>query len=315
MPMPLSQHIPIMVEEIIRELQLTPDALILDATVGGGGHTQAFLDATAPTGKVLGMDWDAQALKRTEKKLAQNKKRYILQQGNYRDAQEIMHRPEVVEFLAEAPHTYESGLNSFSAILLDLGLSYDQLKDQSRGFGIQTEGSLDMRFSDQESLTAREIVNTWSEDDLTHIFKTYGEERHAARVAKLIVASRKLMPLNSVAELVDVVIRGVGSRGRSRIHPATRVFQALRIATNHELENVEHGIPALFPLLKSGGRMAVLTFHSLEDRLVKHMFKDYAKQEDPLIRIITKKVIKPTREECIRNPASRSAKLRIIEKC
>ena len=170
-----------------------------------------------------------------------------------------------------------------------------------------------MRFSDQVGLTAADIVKTWSEDDLAYIFKAYGEERHAARVARHIVTSRKLVPITSVRQLRDVVMRGVGTRGRTRIHPATRVFQALRIATNSEFENIQNGLPALIRLLRPAGRLAVITFHSLEDRIVKYLFRDFAKSADASIALVNKKVITPAREEQLANPASRSAKLRIIE--
>jgi len=278
-------------------LNLKPGDSVLDATVGGGGHALEILKKISPGGHLLGIDWDKGAIERAEKKLAKYKNSVILKQGNYTDAKKI---------------SYGSRNNQFSAILLDLGLSRDQLEDESRGFSFQNLGSLDMRFSDQGELTTSEIVNTWPEDDLTHIFRVYGEERHAARVAKLIVSTRERAPIESVPELVALVMRGVGGRGKR--HPATRIFQALRIATNRELENIEKALPDLVGLLKKSGRLGVITFHSLEDRIVKQYFKPLARSENPPIKLINKKVIKPKYEEVKRNPAARSAKLRIVEK-
>lgn len=304
-------HIPVLVSEVIAGLNLKPGDNVIDATLGGGGHALAILEATAPKGKLLGIDWDKKAIVAAQKRLAKHKNRLILKTGNYRETRAI---------------TYESGFNEISAILLDLGLSTDQLKDQSRGFSFSAQGPLDMRFSDEELTTAAAVVNTWSEKDLAHIFRKYGEERHATRIARLIVANRQHAPFNSVLELVDVVLRGAGRRG-SRIHPATRIFQALRIAINHELENLEAALPAMVDILKNNGRLAVISFHSLEDRIVKQFFK----RESTLclcppelpscccnhrasLRLINKKVITPGPEELRRNPASRSAKLRVAEK-
>ena len=292
-----SIHIPVMINEVIEGLVLKPGDNVVDATVGGGGHALEMLRAIAPEGKLLGIDWDKDAIQRTEKWLSKEKGRVNLVQGNYKDIKEI---------------AYGLGFNKISAILLDLGLSSDQLKSGDRGFSFLSDGELDMRFSDKGELTAKEIVNTWSESDLAHIFKTYGEERHAARVAQLIITSRKLAPIQTVSDLVAVVLRGVGKRGR--VHPATRIFQALRIATNQELDNVAQGLPEIIDVLEPGGRIAVITFHSLDDRIVKNYFKEESKKEDPRIKLINKKVIKPARVEILSNRASRSAKLRLVEK-
>lgn len=293
-------------------MRLQPGDNVVDATLGGGGHAAAMLKATAPSGKLLGIDADPQAITRAESRLAEYKNRIIVQQGNYANI---------------AAFAYESGINPISAVLLDLGLSRDQLDDGSRGFGFSTQGQLDMRFSDQGALTAGEIVNTWSEDDLTHIFRVYGEERHAARAAKTLVAARKRAPIRSVPELVELVMRGVGRRGSNRTHPATRIFQALRIATNHELENLEAALPNLLACLAPGGRMAVISYHSLEDRIVKRFFKREAAgcvcppefpvcrcSHEPSISIVNKKVIVPFPREIAKNRAARSAKLRIAQK-
>jgi len=288
-----------MISEAVEGLALKPGDSVIDATVGGGGHSQAILEATSPDGRLLAIDWDQDAIGRSKKRLAAYRERVIYQQANYTETKQI---------------AYEQRFYPVSAILLDLGLSYDQLKDESRGFSFNLEGPLDMRFSDQVALTAKEIVNTWPEKSLEHIFTEYGEERRAAHAAQAIAAARKRAPINTTRELVDVVVRGAGGRGRYRIHPATRIFQALRIATNGELENLKRALPELISLLRPGGRMAVLSFHSLEDRIIKFFFKDLAARENPVITLVNKKVIKPSRAEALANRPSRSAKLRIIQK-
>lgn len=311
-------HIPVLLNEVITNLNLKSGDNVIDATLGGGGHAEAILEATEPLGKLLGIDWDARAVELARQRLTKNspeadasEKRIILKTGTYTDIKQI---------------AYESEFNPIHAILLDLGLSTDQLKDATRGFSFSAEGSLDMRFYDQGALTAGKIVNTWSENELAHIFRVYGEERHATRIARHIVATRQLAPINSVPELVALVLRGAGKRG-GRIHPATRIFQALRIATNSELDNITKVLPEALSLLAPGGRLAVISFHSLEDRIVKHYFRDKAiacicppllpvcrcdhKAE---VKLITKKALTPSEAEVKANPASRSAKLRVIEK-
>ncbi|MBI1961446.1 MAG: 16S rRNA (cytosine(1402)-N(4))-methyltransferase RsmH, partial [Parcubacteria group bacterium] len=188
-----SLQIPVMLSEVVKGLNLSPGDLAIDATVGGGGHAEAILKATAPNGKLLAIDWDSGAIKRSQKRLAKYQERVIYQQANYTETKTI---------------AYEQRFYPVSALLLDLGVSRDQLKDESRGFGIKTLGPLDMRFSDQVALTAKEIVNTWPEKSLERIFTEYGEERHAARAAQAIAAARKLAPINTTRELADVVVRG-----------------------------------------------------------------------------------------------------------
>lgn len=282
-----------MVKEVVVGLNLKSGDNVIDATIGGGGHAEVILKATAPDGKLLGIDWDKNAIALAEKRLAHFTNRVILRTANYTEL------PAIVRELNFAP---------VNGILLDLGLSSDQLADQARGFSFTSEGSLDMRYSDQLSTNAYTIVNTWSEDQLASIFREYGEERHAARIAQLIIASRRRAPISSPRELAELVRRGVGRRG-GRIHPATRIFQALRLAVNSELENIKAALPSLVEILSPGGRIAVITFHSLEDRLVKRFLKS-----EPNVLLINKHVIKPGREEIISNPRSRSAKLRIAEK-
>jgi 16S rRNA (cytosine1402-N4)-methyltransferase len=298
-----------MIEQVVEGLNIQPNAHIIDATLGGGGHAKALLKASAPNGKLLGIDLDEEAIERTKGSLAEFGDRVKIRQGNYTEIKKI---------------AYEQQFSEVGAILLDLGLSSDQLKSESRGFGINTKGKLDMRFSSQMHTTAADIVNTWPENDLATIFTEYGEERHAARAAKAIASARKLAPIETIEDLLPIVISGAGTRGWQRIHPATRIFQALRIATNKELDNLKEALPEMISLLSPptvkgttttvGGRMAVITFHSLEDRIVKQYFKSLAKADNPSIKLINKKVIKPEREEILENRASRSAKLRIIER-
>ena len=294
-----SLQIPVMLEQVISGLNIKSGDSVIDATIGGAGHAKALLDAIGPDGRLLGIDWDKDAVERSRTALNEYKERAIIKQGNYTEIKKI---------------AYEHGFSTANAILLDLGISRDQLKDPSRGFAINSNGPLDMRFSDQAETTAQEIVNTWPEKSLEKIFTEYGEERHAARVAHIIIAARKHGPIDTTRELADVVVRGVRARGRQRVHPATRVFQALRIATNRELENLQQALPDIVDLLSKNGRMAAITFHSLEDRIVKFFFRGLARAEDPTITLVNKHVIKPEREEILSNRASRSAKLRIIEK-
>ncbi len=308
----LSSHIPVLLKEVVSGLNIKPGDNVVDATVGGGGHAEEFLKANSPDGILIGIDADIEAIQKTKTKLNKYKNRVILKQGNYADLSSFL---------------YESGINKISAVLLDLGLSRDQLQSESRGFSFKTKGKLDMRFSDSGELTAEEIINTWSEKELIYIFKEYGEERQAVRAAKTIVDARKRGPILSVPELVELAMRGVGSRGRDLIHPATRIFQALRIATNGELENLENALPKIIDCLSKGGRLAVISYHSLEDRIVKRFFKKESTEclcpkefpvcrcgHKPKILIINKKVIVPSQEEIFYNHSSRSAKLRIVEK-
>lgn len=306
-----SEHVPALLNEVVEGLDLKPGDNVIDATFGGGGHAREILKATAPLGKLLGIDWDSQAIERARGFLEKYQNRIILKQGNYTQIKEI---------------TYGSGLANINAVVLDLGLSTDQLADQTRGFSFQKDGPLDMRFSADTGLTARQIVNEWSAQNLVSVFREYGEERHAARVANFIIAARKRAPLTSVNQLKELVLRGVGKHG-GKIHPATRIFQALRIAVNSELKNLASVLPIAVSLLNSGGRLGVISFHSLEDRIVKNFLKRESRDcvcssdiprcvcdHHASIKIINKKVITPSAEEVKTNPASRSAKLRIGER-
>lgn len=294
----------------------------IDCTLGGGGHTKAILELTGPNGKVLAIDLDPKALKNAQEKLKEFKKRIILVEDNYQNINKIKN-----EYLAG---------DTISGILADLGLSSNQLEDpDGRGFSFQTDEPLDMRLDIDNDLTAECIVNTYSEEQLFNIFKDFGQEKLARLIAQKITAVRRQRKIKTTFELTDLILsvyrEKLGSKKEvpwiGGLHPATKVFQALRIAVNNELENLKTFLAAAVGLLPSGGRLAVITFHSLEDRIVKRFFQQEAKDclcppETPIcqcqhikqLKIITKKPVAPDKSEIKANPRSRSAKLRVAEK-
>jgi 16S rRNA (cytosine1402-N4)-methyltransferase len=272
--------------------------------VGGGGHACGILAASAPDGELLGIDADPMAVASAGERLAEFGKRVTLVRGNFADVEEI---------------ALEHGFDSVDGILLDLGLSSLQLEAAGRGFSFQLDGPLDMRFTSSQTTTAADLVNSLPMEALAGILSRYGEEPQARRIARSIVAER---PINTTRELAALVERTVGRRGR--LHPATRAFQALRMAVNEELECLAEALPQALRLLVPGGRLAITSFHSLEDRLVKEFFRNEARDclcppEVPVctcdhratLGIVTKKPIRPSAEEVAANPRSRSAKLRI----
>lgn len=282
------KHVPVLMEEVIDGLNLSPGADAIDATLGLGGHTKVMLDITAPDGTVIGIERDARNLETAKKNLQSYEQR--------------------VRFINDSfGNLAKQNLQQVDAVLFDLGISSVHVDEPDRGFSFHKEGPLDMRFDQSQSLTAEEVVNSWSREELEELFRKYGEEPRARDIAKAILEARKKERITSTIQLADIVSSVVKKHGKS--HPATRVFQAVRMAVNGELGEIESGLPAAVDLLKPGGRIAVISFHSLEDRLVKHFLK---RRED--ITIITKKPIKPSFEETKRNPRARSAKLRIAEK-
>lgn len=300
-------HIPVLYTEVIAALAPQPNGRYLDGTVGAGGHTAGILAASAPTGRVLGLDRDPAAIAFAGSQLAEYGDRVTLVRANYADMGTV------------AP---AHGFSQLDGILLDLGLSSRQLADSERGFSFMHEGPLDMRFNPTTGQTAADLVNTLPENELADIFWQYGEERHSRRYARLIVANR---PITTTVALADLIASH--TRQRSRIHPATRIFQALRIATNAELTAVETGLETAVTLLKPGGRLAVISFHSLEDRLVKHFMRQRSQPPDPTrvgwevhdnwqatLSLVSRKAIQPTANEIAQNPRSRSARLRVAEK-
>jgi len=290
-------HTPVLVDEVLKLIKPSSGGVYVDGTLGEGGHTAALLDASAPDGIVIGFDWDDRAVDAAALRLRPYGERARLVRRSYTEMASVVK---------------EMGLTGrINGIILDLGLSSLQLADPERGFSFQTGGMLDMRMSRTLTQTAEALVNGLSEPDLAEIIYRYGEERHSRRVAKAIVNARKRAPIRSAEELADIVVRVVRQKGKWRIHPATKTFQALRIAVNHELENVEQGLAAGRDILAPGGVFTVIAFHSLEDRIVKRAFKAWTSGEGNF-SLLTKKPITSNEEEVFRNPRSRSARLRAV---
>ncbi len=307
-PNATQKHAPVMAEEVLRYLAVQPGGRYVDCTVGGGGHSLAILEAAAPGGLLLGIDADADALKTTRARLQPFADSTLLVQANFRDLTAICQKAEFVPV---------------HGALFDLGLSSYQLADQERGFSFQTEAPLDMRFNDSQSLTAHEIVNTYSETELADVIWRFGEEPASRRITRAIVAAR---PIATTTQLAAVVSRAVGGP-RRRTHPATRTFQALRIAVNDELGALASALEQAVQILGHGGRLVVIAFHSLEDRIVKQFIRRESRDcvcppEAPscacghkaCLREIAKGAIRPSAEETAANRRSRSARLRAAEK-
>ncbi|WP_322815385.1 16S rRNA (cytosine(1402)-N(4))-methyltransferase RsmH [Chloroflexus sp.] len=291
------QHTPVLLTEVLTMLAPRPAGRYLDATVGGGGHALAVLQAAQPGGRLLGIDADPAALAATAARLqaAGLTEQAVLCHGSFAD-------------LATLAAT--AGFSAFDGILFDLGVSSYQLDTPERGFSFAADGPLDMRLDPTQGLTAADMVNRLSECELADIIFLYGEEHAARRIARAIVEHRRTQPFQRTAELAEVVVRAVGGR-HGRIHPATRTFQALRIAVNQELDRLRAALPQAVDLLAPGGRLAVISFHSLEDRIVKQFLRAEASGETPRLTIVTKKPIVPTAAEVANNPRARSAKLRV----
>ena len=286
-------HIPILAPQIADLLLTDPDGIYADGTLGLGGHTALCLSRLSPKARVLGFDKDAQALQMAKERI--NDPRLITFNESYTCL------PAELEKLQ---------IPGVKGALFDLGLSSYQLDNPARGFSIINNGPLDMRFDLASPLTAQVIVNTWGLDDLTRILTDYGEERKAGQIALAILNARRNAPINTTEDLKQIVERVYGFRGKT--HPATQTFQALRIAVNDELGSVEALLKVLPQIIVPGGRAAVLTFHSLEDRLVKNRFKELAAQGG--WKLVNKKVIVPSYQEICQNRRARSAKLRVIER-
>jgi 16S rRNA (cytosine1402-N4)-methyltransferase len=315
MPMnaPAAPHIPVLLDAVLAALRATecPAGYFVDGTVGAGGHAVAILSA-APQAHLLGLDRDPAALTLAGARLAPFGERVTLRHASYEQIGTLV------------PAWLPDGVSGVDGILLDLGMSSMQVDDPARGFAFLLDGPLDMRFDPTSGdLTAAEIVNTWDAEALADVLYRYGEERHARPIARAIVAAR---PLTSTRQLAEVVARAC--RGpREKIHPATRTFQALRIAVNDELGAIERTLPVAIGLLRPGGRLAVISFHSLEDRIVKQTFKTEATDclcppRQPVctcghvarVRLVTRKPIRPDDTEITANPRSRSARLRVVER-
>ncbi len=289
-------HVPVMLPEVGKYLHPRPGSFFLDCTLGGAGYTIALAKAVGSTGRVLAIDLDATAIKNATQKLkANNLDNVILVQDNFKNLSTIVSENLPAE-------------QKFDGIVMDLGLSSAQLSDPERGFSFQGERPLDMAFGPLSAKSTEEIVNHYSLPDLTKIFREYGEEKEAYRIAKAIVNYRRTKRLKTTTDLVTIIEAVVPPRFYTKIHPATRIFQALRMATNGELDNLTTVLPAALELLKPQGRLVVVSFHSGEDRIVKNFFRTAALEEQLII--LTKKPLIPTEAETQVNPRARSAKLR-----
>lgn len=286
-------HIPILAPEIADLLLQNPDGVYVDGTLGLGGHTKFFLQRLSPKARIFGFDRDEEALSMARERVSDE--RLTAVHASYTQAAKTLQK---------------EGINGVNGALFDLGLSSYQLDNPLRGFSLLRDGPLDMRFDLSAELTAEKIVNEWGLADLERIFTDYGEDRNAHHIAMAIMAKRREEKIDTTFKLKNIVETVV--RGRGKIHPATQIFQALRIAVNDELGAVENVISSLPHLIKNGGRAAVLTFHSLEDRLVKKYFKDLAAGGE--WKLVNKHVIVPSYQEVRANSRSRSAKLRVIER-
>lgn len=289
-------HISVMKEESLAHLALQSRGIYVDATLGLGGHTSAIAEYL-DSGVVIGIDTDQEALKIAQERLQSVADRTQLVQGNFVEIDQIVHN---------------LGYQKVHGILADLGVSSMELDNPERGFSFQQDGPLDMRMNpDGQELTAADIVNTYTEKDLAELFRKYGDEIFPGRIARVIVEQRRKRELQTTQDLVDIIL-SVVPRKRSGIHPATRVFQALRIEVNDELTALEVFIQKSVEILEPGGRLVIISFHSGEDRIVKNMFRTL-KQEQKA-KILTKKPLLPSDEEISSNPRSRSAKMRVLEK-
>ena len=295
-------HKPVMVDEVVSAIQPRSGGRYIDCTTGEGGHAEAILGHCDPPARLLGLDLDREALAVAEDQLARFGETTKLVETSYVNIAEV---------------AAKQGFVPCDGVLFDLGVSSLQLENASRGFAFLKEAALDMRFGPSIGRSAREIVNETDETDLANLIYRLGEERRSRRIARAIVRAR---PVETTVELAEVVVRAIGwpSRARRRTHPATRTFQALRIAVNDELGNVEAGIRAAIGVLRQGGRVVVISYHSLEDRLVKNLLREESKPVDenhsPALRLITKRVIKPDTAEIEVNRRSRSARMRVAER-
>src|SRR3954447_2707495 len=300
-------HRPVLTQEALELLAPRPGSLIVDGTCGGGGHTELILKAGAD---VLALDQDPEAIEHTRDQVAHLGPRVTLRQANFRDAGRVLDELDIA---------------TIGGALLDLGVSSRQLENAGRGFSIMRNGPLDMRMNPSSSRTAGDIINGFSEEELTHLFRELGEEPAARRIASLIVKARKEVPFRETLTLARAIEKVVGRHGR--LHPATRVFQALRMEVNDELGSLEEGLRVLTGRLEPGARIAVISFHSLEDRIVKNFFRDHSREwldqpewpeprRNPQfdLKLITSKPLEPGEEEQRANPRARSAKLRVAER-
>jgi len=289
-------HKPVLIKETLEYLNPQSEENFIDCTIGFGGHASEILERIKPNGKVLGIDFEKSSLEKIKESFSED--RLILANGNFADLEEIVKK---------------NNFDNINGILIDLGLSSWHFDESNRGFSFKGEETLDMRLDSNSELTAEEIINEWSEQELIRIFKEYGEERYSKSIASSICRNRKIKKITKTDQLRDIIKQSIPRKYEySRIHFATRIFQAIRIAVNDELNSLIKVLPQALSLLESKGRLAVISFHSLEDRIVKNFFRDEFKKGT--LEILTKKPIIPNEEEITLNSRSRSAKLRVIKK-
>lgn len=306
-------HVSVMLEESIDALNIKPEGIYVDATLGGGGHSYRICEKLGSNGKLIGIDQDVNAIAASTERLKDYKEKIILVNDNFKNIKEILQRLNIL---------------SVDGVVADLGVSSHQLDEGERGFSYQQDAPLDMRMDRKNPLSAYNIINEYSEEELTNIIFSYGEEKWARRIAKFIVQRRETAPISTTGELVDVIKKAIPAAARrDGPHPAKRTFQAIRIAVNNELGILESAIMDFADILKPGGRMAIITFHSLEDRIVKQTFSRLSSKcecppqfpvcvcgKKPVTKIVVRKPIVPSEQELTVNPRARSAKLRVVEK-
>lgn len=306
-------HITVLLEEAVDGLNVRPDGVYVDCTLGGAGHSALIASKLDSGGRLIAIDQDDWALSNAEQRLADKKEKVILVKSNFR------HIKQIVQDL---------GFTGVDGVLFDLGVSSPQLDEEERGFSYNADAPLDMRMNQHAALTAYDVVNEWSEEELARIIWEYGEEKFSRRIAREIVEHRAQKPIETTGELVEVIKKAIPAPARrTGPHPAKRTFQAIRIAVNDELEAFREAVTDAIQVLNPGGRISVITFHSLEDRICKQVFQEYSKGctcppsfpvcvcgNEPILNVLTRKPIVPSDEEVTQNPRARSAKLRVAEK-
>ena len=293
-----TDHIPVLSKEVLESLKLKPGAVIVDCTFGLGGHAKLIAQEVAPSGRIIGIDRDEESLSLSREQLSAFGCGVDLFHNDFRNIRKILEKLSI------------PGVDGF---LFDLGLSSFQLDNPARGFSFNSDGPLDMRLDQESQISAYDLVNSLSERELSSIIKNFGQERWHNRIAHSLVTQRSKHPIESTQELKEIILRSIPlSYHRQKIHPATRTFQAIRIAVNRELEALAATLSEVMDYLKIGGRVCVISFHSLEDKIVKEKFRSFAKEKR--IQMITKKPLRPTQEEIVVNSRCRSARLRVAEK-
>ena len=307
----MTKHVSVLLQESISSLNLLENSVVVDATLGYGGHSSNILERISK-GYLFAFDQDSEAIRYSTDRLSSIGTNFTIIKSNFVNMKEELEK---------------RGINKVDAVLFDLGVSSPQLDDESRGFSFHNDARLDMRMDRDQKLSAYEVVNEYSEQDLARIFYKYGEDKFSKSVARRIVEYRKEKPIETTLELVEVIKSGVPMKYRINKHPARQIFQALRIEVNHEVDVIEPALSQALELLNVGGRVAVITFHSLEDRLVKNYFKEMTKIDDkvkgmpnipdeylPDFKLVVNKAIIPSDSEIENNPRARSSKLRVIER-